>query len=61
MFFGFNAFATLPPIPKGLLVEQLRHAVRDYLVEDGVVTEEFSGKLLPEGIPALTPHPSATC
>ncbi len=36
----------LPPIPSALLVEQLRHAVLDYLVEDEAITEDFTSKLL---------------
>ncbi len=38
-------FAVLPPIPTGLLAEQLRHAVLDYLVEDEAITEEFALRL----------------
>ncbi|MCP5013741.1 MAG: hypothetical protein GY938_00490 [Ketobacter sp.] len=29
-----------------LLVEQLRHAVLDYLIEDEAITEDFANKLL---------------
>ena len=41
-----GTFRVLPPIPATLLVEQLRHAVLDYLVEDEAITEEFASKLL---------------
>ncbi len=39
-------FRVLPSIPATLLVEQLRHAVLDYLVEDEAITEDFANKLL---------------
>jgi hypothetical protein len=38
-------FAVLPPIPTGLLAEQLRHVVLDYLVEGEAITEEFALRL----------------
>jgi hypothetical protein len=40
------SFWVLPPIPTGLLAEQLHHAVLDYLVEDGAITEAFAHRLL---------------
>ncbi len=45
VFFGSGAFRVLPPIPGALLVEQLRHAVLDYLIEDEAITEDFASKL----------------
>ncbi len=41
-----GVFRVLPPIPGALLVEQLRHAVLDYMVEDEAITEDFASKLL---------------
>jgi hypothetical protein len=46
VFANSCTFRVLPPIPTKLLVEQLRHAVLDYLVEDEAITEEFANKLL---------------
>ncbi len=40
-----GAFGLLPPILGALLVEQLRHAVLDYLREDEAITEDFASKL----------------
>lgn len=45
-FANSGTFRVLPPVPTKLLVEQLRHAVLDYLVEDEAITEEFANKLL---------------
>ncbi|HJL53207.1 MAG TPA: hypothetical protein QF695_11285 [Arenicellales bacterium] len=36
----------MPPIPTGLLAEQLRRAVLDYLLEDEAMTKEFAHRLL---------------
>ena len=41
-----GAFRVLPPIPGALLIEQLRHTVLDYLVDDEAITENFASKLL---------------
>ena len=46
VFYRSGAIRVLPPIPGALLVEQLRHAVLDYLVEDEAITEDFANKLL---------------
>jgi hypothetical protein len=43
-FSGSGAFRVLPPIPAGLLVEQLRHVVLDYLLEDEPITEAFAAQ-----------------
>jgi hypothetical protein len=46
VFSETGTFRVLPPIPATLLVEQLRHAVLEYLVEDEAITEDFASKLL---------------
>ena len=46
VFSRSGAFRVLPPIPPALLVERLRHAVLDFLVEDEAIAEEFAAKLL---------------
>ena len=39
-----GAFRVLPPIPTGLLVEQFRHVVLNYLLEDEPITEAFTAQ-----------------
>jgi len=46
VFSESGAFRVLPPIPGTLLVEQLCHAVLDYLVEDEMMTDDFANMLL---------------
>lgn len=45
-FANSGAFQILLPIPVQLLVEKLCHAVLDYLVEGGAITEGFANRLL---------------
>jgi len=46
VFSASGTFRVLPPIPGRLLMEQLRCALLDYLVEEDAITREFAGKLL---------------
>ena len=46
VFKNNDVFRVIPPPPAQLLTEQFRHAVLDFLCEEGRITETFKQRLL---------------